>query len=130
MRELREIPGEDWDRPSQSEHGDESQRSSHHHPGERLRGHYSADYHCNPTDGQEIDKHWRIVTETSIKAKSVRGYSTYNRKLTENKWKAGTEKPELVEDWDQRLLVTTLSRKEDGSSLELSQIAEKDQVLV
>ena len=96
----------------------------------RVRGHYSADYHCNPTDGQEIDKHWRIVTETSIKAKSVRGYSTYNRKLTENKWKAGTEKPELVEDWDQRLLVTTLSRKEDGSSLELSQIAEKDQVLV
>ena len=95
-----------------------------------MRGHYSADYHCNPTDGQEIDKHWRIVTETSIKAKSVRGYSTYNRKLTENKWKAGTEKPELVEDWDQRLLVTTLSRKEDGSSLELSQIAEKDQVLV
>ena len=70
------------------------------------------------------------MTETSIKAKSVRGYSTYNRKLTENKWKAGTEKPELVEDWDQRLLVTTLARKEDGNILELSQIAEKDQVLV
>ena len=85
---------------------------------------------CNDDDGQEIDKHWRVVSETSIKAKSVRGYSTYSRKLTENKWKAGTEKPELVEDWDQRLLVTTLSRKEDGSSLELSQIAEKDQVLV
>ena len=80
--------------------------------------------------GQEIDKHWRVVTETSIKAKSVRGYSTYSRKLTENKWKAGTEKPELVEDWDQRLLVTTLARKEDGNILELSQIAEKDQVLV
>ena len=79
--------------------------------------------------GQEIDKHWRVVTETSIKAKSVRGYSTYNRKLTENKWKAGTEKPELVEDWDQRLLVTTLNRKEDGNILELTQIAEKDQVL-
>ena len=69
------------------------------------------------------------MTETSIKAKSVRGYSTYNRKLTENKWKAGTEKPELVEDWDQRLLVTTLNRKEDGNILELTQIAEKDQVL-
>ena len=68
------------------------------------------------------------MTETSIKAKSVRGYSTYNRKLTENKWKAGREKPELVEDWDQRLLVTTLNRKEDGNILELSQIAEKDQV--
>ena len=68
------------------------------------------------------------MTETSIKAKSVRGYSTYNRKLTENKWKAGREKPELVEDWDQRLLVTTLNRKEDCNILELSQIAEKDQV--
>ena len=85
---------------------------------------------CNDDDGQEIDKHWRVVSETSIKAKSVRGYSTYSRKLTENKWKAGTEKPELVEDWDQRLLVTTLARKEDGNILELSQIAEKDQVLV
>ena len=63
-------------------------------------------YHCKDNAVQEIDKHWRVVTETSIKAKSVRGYSTYNRKLTENKWKAGTEKPELVEDWDQRLLVT------------------------
>ena len=86
-------------------------------------------YHCKDNAVQEIDKHWRVVTETSIKAKSVRGYSTYNRKLTENKWKAGTEKPELVEDWDQRLLVTTLNRKEDGNILELTQIAEKDQVL-
>ena len=59
----------------------------------------------------------------------MRGYSTYNRKLTENKWKAGTEKPELVEDWDQRLLVTTLTRREDGNILELTQMAEKDQVL-
>ena len=78
---------------------------------------------------QELDKHWRIMTETSIKAKSVKGYATYNRKLTENKWKAGCAKPELVEDWDQRLLVTTISRNQDGSVLELSQVAEKDQVL-
>ena len=68
------------------------------------------------------------MTETSIKAKSVKGYSTYNRKLTENKWKPGTAKPELVEDWDQRLLVTTLSRHQDGRMLELQQSAEKDQV--
>jgi len=76
---------------------------------------------------QELDKHWRIVTETSIKAKSVKGYATYNRKLTENKWKSGVPKPELVEDWDQRLVVTTLSRNPDGGALELSQVAEKDQ---
>ena len=68
------------------------------------------------------------MTETSIKAKSVKGYSTYNRKLTENKWEPGTAKPELVEDWDQRLLVTTLSRHQDGRMLELQQSAEKDQV--
>ena len=68
------------------------------------------------------------MTETSIKAKSVKGYATYNRKLTENKWKSGVPKPELVEDWDQRLVVTTLSRNPDGGALELSQVAEKDQV--
>ena len=68
------------------------------------------------------------MTETSIKAKSVRGYSTYSRKLTENKWLAGHPKPELVEDWDQRLLVTTLARLHQGNVLELSQLAEKDQV--
>ena len=28
---------------------------------------------------QELDKHWRIMTETAIKAKSIKGYSTYNR---------------------------------------------------
>ena len=50
------------------------------------------------------------------------------RKLTENKWKPGTAKPELVEDWDQRLLVTTLERGEEGGGLVLLQEAEKDQV--
>ena len=126
MRELREIPGEDRDRPSQSQHGHEGQCCPDHHTGETS---LLISYDGKDNDGQEIDKHWRIVTETSIKAKSVRGYSTYNRKLTENKWKAGTEKPELVEDWDQRLLVTTLTRREDGNILELTQMAEKDQVL-
>ena len=28
---------------------------------------------------QELDKRWRIVTETSIKAKSMKGYATYTR---------------------------------------------------
>ena len=68
------------------------------------------------------------MSETSIKAKSIKGYATYNRKLTENKWKPGEAKPELGEDWDQRLLVTTLARMSDGKCLELRQIAEKDQV--
>ena len=83
--------------------------------------------HCND---QEVDKHWRIISETSIKAKSVRGYSTYNRKLTSNKWMAGNSKPELVEDWDQRLLLTTLTRLSQGNVLQLTQIAQKDQVII
>lgn len=80
---------------------------------------------------QELDKRWRIVTETAIKAKSMKGYATYTRKLTENKYKPGEAKPELVEDWDQRFLVTTLSMKPNeggiGSHLLLEHLAEKDQ---
>lgn len=58
----------------------------------------------------------------------MRGYSTYTRKLTENKWKAGHPKPELGEDWDQRLIITTLNRLQQGNVLQLQQAAEKDQV--
>ena len=58
----------------------------------------------------------------------MRGYSTYSRKLTENKWKAGEPKPELGEDWDQRLVITALTRHNQGNVLELNQAAEKDQV--
>ena len=78
---------------------------------------------------QELDKHWRIMTETAIKGKSVKGYATYNRKLTENKFKPGTPKTELGEDWDQRLLVTTLTREQEGKRIVLEQVAEKDQVV-
>merc|ERR1719225_1149085 len=77
---------------------------------------------------QEVDKQWRISTETVIKAKSIRGYRTSNRKWTENKFKVGEGKPELLDDWDQRLVVSTLTLEEDGSRLCLSQVAEKDQM--
>jgi len=77
---------------------------------------------------QEVDKQWRISTETVIKAKSIRGYRTSNRKWTENKFKVGEGKPELLDDWDQRLVVTTLALEEDGSRLCLHQLAEKDQM--
>jgi len=76
---------------------------------------------------QETDKQWRISTETLIRAKSVKGYRTNNRKWTENKFKAGEPKPELLDDWDQRLVVTTLSLSTDGNSITLNQEAEKDQ---
>jgi len=76
---------------------------------------------------QTPDKQWQITSETAIKAKSLTGYATYNRKITQNKFKEGECKPEIVDDWDQRLVVTTLFREEDGRRLRLEQIAEKDQ---
>ena len=41
---------------------------------------------------------------------------------------AGEPKPEVLDDWDQRLVVTTLQVDEEGHRLELQQVAEKDQV--
>jgi len=75
---------------------------------------------------QEEDKQWRLAQETLIKAKSIRGYRTNNRKWTENKFKSGEAKPELLDDWDQRLVVTTLDTNENGSRIILNQVAEKD----
>merc|ERR1711874_395053 len=75
---------------------------------------------------QEPDRQWRISTETLIRAKSVKGYRTNNRKWTENKFKAGEPKPELVDDWDQRLVVTTLTVNNTGSMITLDQAAEMD----
>lgn len=75
---------------------------------------------------QEPDKQWRISTETMIRAKSVKGYRTNNRKWTENKFKIGEPKPELVDDWDQRLVVTTLTVNTEGTMITLNQAAEKD----
>ena len=68
------------------------------------------------------------MTETAIKAKSIKGYATYNRKLTENKFKAGEPKPELGEDWDQRLLMSSLKREQEGQWIVLDQVAERYQV--
>ena len=42
---------------------------------------------------------------------------------------AGEAKPELLDDWDQRLVVTTLMvQGQEGERIELNQVAEKDQV--
>ena len=79
---------------------------------------------------QTPDEHWEIGFETGIKAKSVVGYSTCNRKMTKNKFLEGVPKPELVDDWDQRLVVTTLSLDQVAKKLILIQTAEKDQVKI
>jgi len=76
---------------------------------------------------QELDKQWRICTETLIRGKSARGYRTNSRKWTENKFKVGEEKPELLDDWDQRLVLSVLKVNNEGTKLTLQQTAEKDQ---
>ena len=52
---------------------------------------------------QEHDKQWRIANETLIKAKSIRGYRTNNRKWTENKFKVKhdfiKESPASISGW-------------------------------
>ena len=46
-----------------------------------------------------------------------------------NFFQAGEAKPELLDDWDQRLVVTTLMvQGQEGEGIELNQVAEKDQV--
>ena len=51
---------------------------------------------------EDIDKQWKILQETSIIAKSLRGYRTRNFKMTANKFKLDVAKPEVVDDWDLR----------------------------
>ena len=51
---------------------------------------------------EDIDKQWKILQETSIIAKSLRGYRTRNFKMTANKFKLDVPKPEVVDDWDLR----------------------------
>ena len=79
---------------------------------------------------QELDKQWRICYETIIRAKSLKGYRTSVWKVTENKFQLEVERPELGEDWDQRLLMSTLSWNLAARRLTLVQTAEKDQARV
>jgi len=78
---------------------------------------------------QDPDDHWRIIWETAIKAKSFNGYATFNTKITQNRLLEGQPKPELLDDWDQRLVVSTLEVVPHGlgTKLIVHQVAEKDQ---
>ena len=81
---------------------------------------------------EDLDEYWRILSEASIKAKSVKGrivkirflvkielsihtatfvsnsfflgYKCRNYKRVGNKFFPGTGKPEVLEDWDPRYL--------------------------
>jgi len=79
---------------------------------------------------EEIDLHWKILTETSVKARSIRGYKSKNFMMTGNKFLPKEPKPELLEDWDPRIVVTNLTFDETGGEgkerLILDQVAEKD----
>ena len=45
-----------------------------------LYSEHSESFHI--IGAQELDKRWKISTETAIKAKSMRGYATYTRYAT------------------------------------------------
>ncbi|CAB4059100.1 unnamed protein product [Lepeophtheirus salmonis] len=75
---------------------------------------------------RDVDRRWKIMSEKSIKAKSLRGFLSRNFKLVSNKFVSGEPKPECLDDWDQRMVVSTLTLEEDGNKLVITQIAEKD----
>ena len=47
--------------------------------------------------------------------------------MTENKYQLEVEKPEFLDDWDQRFVISTLSRDLQANRLTLVQSADKDQ---
>ena len=51
---------------------------------------------------EDIDHSWKILTETSIKAKNTKGFKCRNYKMTSNKFYPDQGKPESLEDWDPR----------------------------
>ena len=51
---------------------------------------------------EDVDRCWKLCGETSIKARSIRGYKCRNYKMTSNKFMLGEPKPEVLEDWDRR----------------------------
>ena len=61
-----------------------------------------------PQSYQELDKRWKIGCETTIKAKSMKGFSTATPKLIENKFALGEPTKELLEDWDSRAVQSVL----------------------
>ena len=58
------------------------------------------------------------------------GYCICNTKVTQNKFLEGVPKPEVVDDWDQRLITTTFLLDREALSIILLQKAEKDQVTI
>ena len=89
-----------------------------------------------------MDEHWKISCETAIKARSVTGYATCNRKMILNKFLEGDPKVkssqtfvassshyqcsqcELLDDWDQRCVTSVLRWDRGQGSLTLEQTAE------
>lgn len=48
--------------------------------------------------------------------------------MTENKFQLDVERPELLDDWDQRWVMSTLTRDMATNRMTIAQVAEKDQV--
>ena len=59
---------------------------------------------------------------------AFRPLMTCSRKMTPNKFLEGVARPKVVDDWDQRMLVTTLLVEREARKITLIQVADKDQV--
>jgi len=66
---------------------------------------------------QEVDKGWRIVSDTTIKAKSIKGFNTAASKIIENKFILEEETKELLEDWDSRSVKSVMEFHENQGDL-------------
>ena len=73
---------------------------------------------------QEADRGWRLVSETTIKARSMKGFNTAASKIIDNKFILGEAGREMLEDWDQRTVHSVLELHEpaDISCCKLSNI--------
>jgi len=73
---------------------------------------------CVLTISQEIDTRWLFHRETIFKVKSMVGMPTNTRKVSENRFVMEGEIKEMLEDWDQREVLSTLvieGQDQDGA---------------
>ena len=73
---------------------------------------------------EDADKGWRIVSDTTIKAKSIKGFNTAASKIIENKFILDEETKELLEDWDTRTVKSVLELHDNQGDLNCCEFQE------
>ena len=78
---------------------------------------------------EDADKGWRIVSDTTIKAKSIKGFNTAASKIIENKYILDEETKELLEDWDTRTVKSVLELHDNQGDLNCCEFHEDTKYL-